>query len=184
MRAHKKIKGVRKINIASTIKITRTIKVVAAFEAFKGFVAFAAASGLLLLFHRDLHELATDLVAHAHLDPAAKFPRIFIAAAMHLQNLRLTLLALGAAAYSVIRFIEAYGLFREAAWAEVLAAASGAIYVPFEIAGLLHRFSWLSVAALILNIGVVVVMVWALLLRRGRDNIHTVNSQDKNNKFG
>ncbi len=151
----------------NTIKYPHnTIKVVAVFEAFKGLIAFAAASGLLLLIHRDLHELAARLVEHAHLDPAAKYPRIFIAAATHLQNLRLTLLALGAAAYSLVRFAEAYGLFREKAWAEIFAAASGAVYIPFEIAELLHRFNWLSVAALILNIGVVAIMIWALLLRR------------------
>lgn len=143
-----------------------TIKIVAMFEAFKGLVAIAAASGVLLLLHRDLHELAIRLVEHAHLNPAAKYPSIFIEATTHLQNRRLTLLAIGAAAYSLIRFIEAYGLFRAAAWAEIFAAASGSIYVPFEIAKLLHRFDWLSVAALILNIGVVATMVWALSQRK------------------
>ena len=142
------------------------IKIVAAFEAFKGLVAVAAASGLLLLFHRDLRDIVVRLLEHAHLNPAAKYPSIFIEAAAHLQNVRLTLLALGAAAYSLVRFIEAYGLFREAAWAELFAAASGAVYVPFEIVALLHRFTWLSVAALVLNIGVVLGMVWALLQRR------------------
>ena len=143
-----------------------TIKIVAVFEAFKGLVAFAAASGMLLLFHRDLHELAVRLVEHAHLNPAAKYPRIFIEATTHLHNLRLTLLAIGAAAYSLIRFIEAYGLFRAAAWAEIFAAASGAIYTPFEVAELLHRFDWLSLTALTLNIGIVAIMLWALLQRQ------------------
>lgn len=139
-----------------------TIKVIAAFEAFKGFVAIAAASGFLLLVHQDLHALAVRLVEHAHLNPAAKYPRIFIEATTHLHNPKLALLALGAAAYSLARFVEAYGLFREAAWAEIFAAISGAIYVPFEVAELIHRFSWLSVTALGLNIAVVAIMVYAL----------------------
>lgn len=171
------------------MRAPNVIKVVAAFEAFKGLVAVAAASGLLLLFHRDLHQFAVRLVEHAHLNPAAKYPSIFIDAATHLQNPRLTLLAIGAVAYALVRFIEAYALFRAAAWAELFAAASGAIYVPFEISALVHRFEWLSVGALVLNIGVVVVMVWALLQRRrSKQNaslaIHQMNSEDKNNKFG
>jgi uncharacterized membrane protein (DUF2068 family) len=148
------------------MKTRKAVRAVAAFEAFKGFLALAAASGLLLLVHKDLHDLAVRLVEHAHLNPAAHYPSIFVVAAEHLQNTRFTLIALGAAAYSTLRFIEAYGLHLEAAWAEVLAAASGAIYVPFELAELIHRISWLSAGALVINVIVVVIMVVALLQRR------------------
>jgi uncharacterized membrane protein (DUF2068 family) len=144
----------------------RAIDAVAFFEAFKGAVVLAAASGLMLLIHRDLHALAERLVAHTHLNPASRYPHIFLEAVDHLQSAQLSLLALGAAAYSALRFLEAYGLFRRAAWAEVLAALSGAIYVPFEIANLLRHFTWVSLGALVLNVLVVLVMVGALMRRR------------------
>ena len=144
----------------------RAIEAVAFFEAFKGAVVLVVASGLTLLMHRDLHAIAERLVAHTHLNPASRYPQIFLEAVDHLQNTHLSLLALGAAAYSALRFLEAYGLFRRAAWAEVLAALSGAIYVPFEIANLLRHFTWLSLGALVLNILVVLVMLAALMRRR------------------
>lgn len=144
----------------------RAIDAVAFFEAFKGAVVLFVASGLTLLVHEDLHAIAERLVAHTHLNPASRYPRIFLEAADQLQNSHLSLLALGAAAYSALRFLEAYGLFRRAAWAEVLAALSGAIYMPFEIASLLRHFTWLSLAALSLNALVVLVMVAALMRRR------------------
>lgn len=144
----------------------KAIRAVAAFEAFKGLLALAAASGLFLLLHRDLRHFAVTLVEHAHLNPAAHYPSIFIVAVEHLQNTRFALIAMGAAAYSTLRFVEAYGLFREAAWAEVLAAVSGIIYVPFEVAELIHRPGWLAVVALVLNVAVVAVMVVALSQRR------------------
>jgi len=142
------------------------IRVVAIFEAFKGVVVIAAGSGVLLLVHRDLHELAARLVAHAHLNPASKYPAIFIDAVTRLQDMRLTLLALGALAYSTIRFVEAYGLWREKAWAEWLAAVSGAIYVPFEAIELVKHVTALRVSVLLLNLVVVAVMVNALVTRR------------------
>ncbi|SCK20711.1 DUF2127 domain-containing protein [Vogesella sp. LIG4] len=144
----------------------QAIRAVAAFEAFKGFLALAGASGLLLLLHKDLHDIAVRMVEHAHLNPAAHYPSIFITAAEHLQNGKLMLIALGAAAYSTLRFVEAYGLYREATWAELLAAASGTIYVPFEIAEIIHRVSWLSVGSLLLNLAVVALMLAALWQRR------------------
>jgi len=144
----------------------KTIKFVAAFEAFKGVLALVAASGVLLLVHKDLHALAIRLVEHAHLNPAAHYPSIFIVAVKHIQEMRLTMIALGALAYSTLRFIEAYGLYHEASWAEVLAAVSGVIYVPFEVNEYIHNENWLSIGALLVNFAVVAIMVAALILKR------------------
>jgi uncharacterized membrane protein (DUF2068 family) len=146
------------------------INAIALFEAFKGLLALCAASGLLLFVHRDLHELAVRLVEHAHLNPAARYPRIFLDAATHMQQSQLVLLAAGAAAYASLRFLEAYGLFYQRAWAEVIAAASGAIYVPFELERLARRPTWLSVVIVAVNAAIVVVMVRALMQRRQERN--------------
>ncbi|MFT3664985.1 DUF2127 domain-containing protein [Piscinibacter sp.] len=144
------------------------VRFVALLEALKGLLSLLAATGLLSLVHKDLHALALRLVEHAHLNPAARYPEIFLAAASNLQNSRLVFLALGAAAYSVLRFVEAYGLFRGRTWAEVLAAASGAIYLPFELVEFVHRPSALHAALLAGNLAVVLLMVGALVRRRLR----------------
>ncbi len=143
------------------------IKAVAAFEALKGALVLVASSGLLLV-HQGLHSFAAQLVEHTHLNPASKYPHIFLDAATHLQDTSLLLLALGAACYSALRFIEAYGLHRGAAWAEVLAALSGAVYVPLEVISLWQGATWLSFAALVLNLLVVMVMVVSLFRRQRR----------------
>jgi uncharacterized membrane protein (DUF2068 family) len=144
----------------------QAIRVVAFFEALKGLLAFAAASGLLFLLHKDVADFALRLVHHAHLNPAAHYPSIFIAAAANVHDSRLLMMAGGAVVYSLLRLIEAYGLFYEKAWAEVLAATSGAIYVPFEVLGLLHKPDWLHLVLLVINIAVVILMLGALRERR------------------
>lgn len=144
----------------------RALAVVATFEALRGVLALIGASGLLLWVHASLHDAALRLLAHLHLNPASTYPHIFVDAATHLDNTNLTLLAVGAAGYAALRFAEAWGLYRHAAWAEVLAAVSGAIYVPFEIVGLWHGVNALGVSALALNLVVVAIMVAALLRRR------------------
>ena len=148
----------------------RAIRLVAFLEAAKGILVLAAASGLLSLLHKDVYELAYRLIEHAHLNPAAKYPQIFLDAAARLGDSRLLTLAAGAAAYSLLRLVEAYGLYRERAWAEILAAASGAIYLPFEILGLLHQLSWHGGLLLLLNLLVVALMLRALNLRRHSDS--------------
>ncbi len=139
---------------------------VALFEALKGTVVLLAATGLASLLHRDLHAIALSLVEHTHLNPASKYPQIFLDLAGDLQNGRLLLLALGAAAYALLRFIEAYGLFYERAWAELLAVGSGAVYMPFELFEFMRRQTLLSGGLLLANAAVVLIMIYALLQRR------------------
>lgn len=148
----------------------QTLRLIALFEAFKGVIVLLVAAGALSLLHKDLRSIAISLVEHAHLNPASHYPQIFIDAASHTQNARLLWLAVGAAVYSLIRLAEAWGLYFERAWAEVLAAGSGAIYVPFEVLELVRRPTLLGAALLLINLGIVAVMLRALQLRRGRVN--------------
>jgi len=138
------------------------MRVVALFEAAKAALVLLAGCGLLALIHRDVQELAERLVRHSHLNPAGKYPRIFLDAATRVTDTNLWLFASFALLYSVVRSIEAYGLWYERRWAEWFALASGAIYVPVEIYELLHHFTWLKAGILTANLLVVAYMAYAL----------------------
>lgn len=145
----------------------RVIRLIALVEALKGLLVLLAATGLLALIHQDLHDFAARLILHAHLNPAAKYPKIFLDAASDLSQTRLLWLAAGAALYAGLRLLEAYGLFRGRSWAEWLAALSSGIYVPFEVMELIRQPAWLSLGALVVNGLILAVMVRALLRRKG-----------------
>jgi uncharacterized membrane protein (DUF2068 family) len=140
------------------------VRVVAMVEAAKGALILLAGFGLLALVHRQAQEVAEELVGHLHLNPASRYPRIFIDLAGHLIDSRLWMLASLAMAYATLRFIEAYGLWRERRWAEWLAVASGAIYIPIELYELLAGVSPLKAITFAVNVGVVAYM--SAVLRR------------------
>ncbi len=73
------------------------------------------------------------------------------------------LLAILAGAYGLVRFVEAYGLWRGRRWAEWFAAVSGGIYIPFELYELFRGTIWLSLSALLANVFIVGLMINALL---------------------
>ena len=50
----------------------------ALLEGAKGVLVLAAGLGLFALAHRDVQAIAEDLVRHLHLNPARRFPRIFL----------------------------------------------------------------------------------------------------------
>ncbi len=138
------------------------IRAIAVFEAAKGAVVLLAGFGLLGLLHRDLQAVAERMVRFSHLNPASKFPRIFVDAATQVTDAQLWCLAAAAAAYAVVRGFEAYGLWMGRAWAEWLALVAGALYLPVEYYHLWHRFTWFKLGIVGVNLGVVAVMVYAL----------------------
>lgn len=146
--------------------VNGAVRLVALFEAFKGAVVLLVGTGLVALRHKGVYDVALSLIEHAHLNPASKYPHIFLDAANDLQNTRLLLLAAGAGFYCAFRFVEAYGLLFARSWAEMLAALGGAIYLPFEIAGLLERATLLRASMLLANLAVVVIVLLALRRKR------------------
>lgn len=156
------------------MRLRRTVRAIALFEATKGTLVLLAGFGALSLFHHDAQRIARELVGHLHLNPAKKYPNIFVEAAAHLTDAGLWVLATLAAAYALVRFCEAYGLWKGRRWAEWLAAGSGGIYVPFELYELFQGFNWLSVGALLVNMLIVGVMINTLISARASETMNAV----------
>jgi uncharacterized membrane protein (DUF2068 family) len=131
------------------MRLATGLRVVAAYEAAKGVLVLLAGFGLLTLIHRDAH-------------PAKGYPRIFIDAAANVTDARLWLFAGFALAYTAIRWVEAYGLWLEKSWAEWLAVASSAIYIPAELYEIEERTTWLKMLLLAVNVCIVAYLGYVL----------------------
>jgi uncharacterized membrane protein (DUF2068 family) len=138
------------------------LKIVAAFEATKGLLILLAGFGILSLIHQDAQQVAEDIVRHFHLNPASRYPRIFLQVAGNVSDTQLWLMAGFALAYASIRLIEGYGLWHERRWAEWLAVVSSGLYVPVEVYELLLGASWGKVGTLVINLFIVVYMASVL----------------------
>lgn len=143
----------------------RALRAIAIFEAVKGVAALAAALGLVQLMHHDMRRMAWALIGHYGLNPNGRYPGMLLHYADVLQNANYLMIFVLAIAYAAVRLAEAYGLWRDRAWAEWLAALSGGIYVPFEIEHLVHRTNVPNALVLIANVLTVAFMVWRLWQR-------------------
>jgi uncharacterized membrane protein (DUF2068 family) len=144
----------------------RALRTIAVFEGIKGIAALAASVGLLELAHRDVRHLADALIGHFGLHAEQRIPSLFLHYADVLADANLRNLVLLAWAYAAIRLAEGYGLWKDRAWAEWLAALSGALYVPLEAEHLQHRPTAINALVLLANIGVVLYMAYRLWRRR------------------
>ncbi|MEI6214374.1 MAG: DUF2127 domain-containing protein, partial [Desulfuromonadales bacterium] len=123
--------------------------VVALFEGAKGLLVLLVGFELLSLVHKDVHEAALRLVEHLHLNPASHYPRIFLDLTERINDTRLWGMAIAASLYSIVRMIEATGLWLRKTWAEWFAVVTGGLYIPVEIYEVLHRVTWPKVTILI-----------------------------------
>lgn len=131
------------------------LRLTAIFEAIKGLLVLIAGSGLFLLIHKDVEFMAEQFIDRLHLDPASRYPRIFLKVATEATPNGMRLLALVALLYATIRLVEAVGLWHARRWAEWLGVASGLMYMPIEIRALIRHPGIEPLVALILNLGVV-----------------------------
>jgi uncharacterized membrane protein (DUF2068 family) len=130
------------------------LRVVSIFEAAKGLLVLLTGFGLLAYIHKDLHHAAELLVRHFHINPASRYPRIFLDLADHVTDGQLWLMALSALLYAVARFVEAYGLWHERRWAEWFGLLMGGMYVPLELFEIARGVTWPKAVLLIVNAGI------------------------------
>jgi len=154
--------------MATAHRTTAGLRVVAVFEAAKGAIVLVAGFGLLTTVHEGLAQAIDGLVQHLHLNPANGYPHVFIDLMRQASQAPPRLLAAGALVYAALRLAEGYGLWHQRQWAAWYSVATGGVYVPIELYELARGFSTLKLAALLLNVGVVAYMGYALRVSRQR----------------
>lgn len=142
------------------------LRVVSLLEAAKGLLVLLTGFGLLAFIHRDLHLAAEQLVRHFHLNPASHYPRIFIDLANHLNAGHLWAMASAALIYSLVRFVEAFGLWLDRQWAKLFGLLAGGLYVPIELFEIMRRVTWPKLTVFIVNVGIVGYIAYILYQSR------------------
>jgi uncharacterized membrane protein (DUF2068 family) len=140
----------------------RTLRGVALVESAKGLLVLFAGAGLLSLTPQEVEAAAVAILESFRLNPSSGYPRVFLDLASQTSNTQLWWLAMGAMAYASIRLAEAYGLWRDRAWAKWLGAVSGALYIPYEIYGLTQTGSVTMAVVLAINVAIVGFLSWSL----------------------
>src|SRR6202789_4614122 len=136
------------------------LRVVATFEFSKGILVLLIGLSALLLVHKDAWVIAESLLALLHINTDRHSAQLFLDFADRLTDSRLWPPAQVAFTYSVLRFAEAYGLWKERTWAEWLAFVSGTLFLPLEIRGLMRGITILRSTVFVANIGIVLYMLF------------------------
>jgi uncharacterized membrane protein (DUF2068 family) len=141
------------------------LRAVATLEFSKGLLVVLVGLGLISLSRSALgiEDIAENLLYVLHVNPDWHLSQIFLNATARLNDMNMVKVAVVAAAYSSLRFIESYGLWRARVWAEWVALLSGVIYLPLEIHHLIRKPGAVAWAVLIINVVIVAYMAYLRL---------------------
>jgi uncharacterized membrane protein (DUF2068 family) len=144
----------------------RVLRAVAAFECFKGGFVLLMGVCALLLVHKDLWLLAESLLALLHVNTDRRSAQMFLDFADNVTDARLWAAARIAFVYAVLRFTEAYGLWKGRQWAEWFAMISGTLLLPMEIRELMRGITLFRCVLFVGNLAIVLYMLY--VIRTGR----------------
>ena len=140
-------------------KTTLGLRALAVIEAAKGSVVILLGCGMLDLVHKNVTKVAERLAGVFHAKPDGELSSIFAKLVSHATDRFLWLLAIGALVYTLVRFTEAYGLWRERDWAQWFELVSTALYLPPELYWLLRQATLLKFGVLMTNIFILLFML-------------------------
>ena len=144
---------------------TDVLRAIATFELTKGLVVLLAGFGAFWLLDRDVWDVAVSFLRILHIKHRYHYADVFLRLARDVTDRQLILVAILAALYSSLRFVEAFGLWRKRAWAEWIAFASGTIYLPFEINEMFRRLTVFRVGVFVVNLAIVIYMLYLRLVK-------------------
>ena len=131
------------------------IVLIGIFKLIKGVGLLILGVGLLKLLHRDVATAVTHWLEVFRLDPENRYIHHAIAKIFRVTPRQLRELSAGTFIYAGVFLTEGTGLLKRKHWAEYMTVVSTGLFVPLEVYEVYHRFTWLRLAILILNIATV-----------------------------
>ena len=142
-------------------KSPTALLLIALFKLFKGALLLCVAIGALRLVHRDVAAAVMHWVDVLHFDPENRFIHRLIERSFGVEPKHLKEISAGTFFYSSLLLTEGIGLLMRKRWAEYFTVISTAVFIPLEVYEIFHRFRWMKVGVLAVNVAI----VWYLVRR-------------------
>jgi uncharacterized membrane protein (DUF2068 family) len=141
---------------------------IGAYKLFECALLIAAGIGALRLLHKDLQVVLMHWVHILRVDPDNRYIHGLLSKAFAVSPKQLRELSVGTFLYAGLRFAEGIGLVMRKRWGEYLTVIATAVFIPLEVYEIFHRFHWLKVALLVVNIAIVIYLYQAIRRKIGK----------------
>jgi uncharacterized membrane protein (DUF2068 family) len=127
-----------------------------------GLLAVVMGLAFVRFVHHDPGETIERFSAHFGLDPHNHLINRLISAITGLDRSHLRAIQAGTFFYATLHVIEGIGLILERDWAGYLVVVATSSLIPFELYEIVQKQSWVRIAILIVNLGIVAYLIFEL----------------------
>src|ERR1700676_803528 len=144
----------------------RFLRAIAIFKFLKAAMLIALGVGAFKFLHRDVGAMLEHWTEVLRLDPGNRFVDAVLARASRLRPEQIKELGLGSFLYAALFLAEGTGLWLEKRWGEWLTVIITSSLVPVEVYEICRHPTWVKVAVLVINIGIVGYLVYRIRNRK------------------
>jgi uncharacterized membrane protein (DUF2068 family) len=142
---------------------------IASLKIVKGVALAGVSLGIFRVAHRNLDDLATQLILFLKISPENHYARLLLEKAGLVQPGSMFRAGIVTSIYSSILLLEGLGLWFGALWAEYLVILSTGLFVPEEILSCIRDFSWGKFGLFAVNAVILGYFVQLVVRRHRRD---------------
>jgi uncharacterized membrane protein (DUF2068 family) len=140
----------------------RALAAIAVFKFAKVALLLAFAFGAMEMLRPDVSDRAQEWLGAMALNSDHATLQRLLAWLAGLTYRKIEVLGVAAIAYATLYTVEGVGLWNGRRWAEYLTVIATTSFIPFELYELTRRLTWVRVAGLVINIGVVGYLIYKL----------------------
>ena len=143
-------------------KLRRGIWLIVAFKLLKGTILLAVGIGALSLLHEDVASKVGHWIEALRVDPDNQIIHALIRKLWAVDDKKLVEVSAGTFFYAALVLTEGIGLALHKKWAEYFTIFVTASLIPLEIYELVHKFSFMKILVIAINVAVVVYLAFGL----------------------
>jgi len=144
----------------------KALRAIAVFKLLKAVCLIVVAVAAFNLVRSESLNAFADWVVHLPIQHGHRLLIRLLDAMLQMDPRKFAVIGAAACVYASLFLVEGWGLWNGKRWAEYLTVIATTSLVPFELWEIAHHFTWLKVAALVLNVAIVGYLI--LLLRRDK----------------
>jgi uncharacterized membrane protein (DUF2068 family) len=134
-------------------------RIIGVYKLVTAVLSLALGFGLFRLFRSDVRASLEVLVRLVRLDPENVFIHAVISRLAGIDRRQLLWIEAGTFYYAILHTIEGIGILRGKRWGGILIILATASLIPLECYEIWRRRSPVRIAALILNLGIVIYLI-------------------------
>jgi uncharacterized membrane protein (DUF2068 family) len=139
---------------------------IAVFKLAVAVFLVLVAIGVLQLLRYNIEELLYPWFDKIGFDTSKNYIDEFLIRLLELSHWKVKLISAAAVGYSLVFFLEGFGLYFDQKWAELFTIIVTSSFLPFEVYEMIVKSNWTKIVIIVINLFIIIYLLYRLRQKR------------------